>query len=253
MCEIVTVQLEWKYTPDTYLEEPISISIEEGDLEIKDGIAVAKIDPTLYHANDSIRDDLTRQVESRLYAVQIMTHKDFDLSKPSRTDIREDGKKNHFLEVESCVMTMSVGMVDLIVKDRDGNVVSDIKRERLDKQKQFAYLVDKHRSSDATLDQMLISYQKSVKDPDDELVHLYEIRDSLFEKFGSKKNAIKKLGLTNNEWNDIGKLANALPLKQGRHRGKSVGTLRDADIAELEKARKSVACLIEKYLEYLET
>ena len=92
----------------------------------------------------------------------------------------------------------------------------------------------------------------SVKDPDNEFVHLYEIRDSLSERFGSKKSAIKKLGVTSNEWDEIGKLANALPLKQGRHRGKAVGALRDAEIAELEKARKSAAYLIEKYLEYLE-
>ncbi|WP_157174412.1 hypothetical protein [Thiocystis violascens] len=149
-------------------------------------------------------------------------------------------------------MTMSAGIVDLVVKDKDGNIVSDTKRERLDKQKRFASLVDNHIHSDATLDQMLKSYQKSVKDPDDELVHLYEVRDSLSKKFGSKKDAIQKLGITNAEWEEIGILANTLPLKQGRHRGKAVGALRNAATAELEKARKSVAYLIEKYLEYLE-
>lgn len=252
MSKVVTVQLEWKYSPETYLEEPILISFEEGDLEIKGGVAIAKIGPDLYHSNSSLREELTRQIESRLHAVQIMTHKDFELSKPSRTDIQEDGKKNHFLEVESFVNTSTFGTVDLVVKDKNGNVVSDTKRERLDKQKLFATLVDKHRKSDATLDQMLKSYQKSVKDPDNELVHLYEIRDSLSERFGSKSNAINKLGITSNEWDEIGKLANSLPLKQGRHRGKAVGALRDAELAELEKARKSVAHLIEKYLEYLE-
>lgn len=253
MSKVVTVQLEWKYSPETYLEEPISIPFAGGDLEIKDGVAIARIDPELYHADSTIREALTRQIESRLHAVMIMTHKDFELSKPFRADIRQDGKRNHFIEVDSCVVTMSVGRVDLIVQDKDGNIVLDSKRERLDKQKRFASLVDKHRHSDATLDQMLISYQESVKDPDDELVHLYEIRDCLSEKFGAKKNAIQKLGITTAEWDEIGELANSLPLKQGRHRGKAAGTLRDAEIAELEKARKTVAYLIEKYLEYLET
>jgi len=32
MSKVVTVQLEWKYSPETYLEEPISISFEGGDL-----------------------------------------------------------------------------------------------------------------------------------------------------------------------------------------------------------------------------
>lgn len=253
MNKVVTVQLEWKYSPESYLEEPISIPFEGGHLELKDGVAIAIIDPETYHADNSIREVLTRQIESRLHAVQIMTHKKFELSKPSRTDIREDGKKNHFLEVKSCVITTGVGTVDLVVKDKYGNIESDTKRERLDKQKRVASLLDKYRYCDATLDQMLKSYQNSVKDPDDELVHLYEIRDALSERFGSQINAIQQLSITSAEWNEIGKLANGPPLKQGRHRGKAVGALRNAEIAELEKARTYVVYLIEKYLHYLET
>lgn len=252
MSKVVSVQLEWRYSPETYLEEPILIEFEGGQLEVKDGIAVATIDPGVFHADDSIREELTKKIESRLYAVQIMTHKDFELSKSSRTDMREDGKKNHFLEVESCVMTMSVGTVDLVVHDKDGNIVSDSKRERLDKQNTFASLVDKHRAHDVTLDYMLKSYQQSVKDPKNELVHLYEIRDALSKKFGSKGNAIKALGITNVEWDEIGKLANTLPLKQGRHRGQSAGSLRDAESVELEMARKLVVHLIDKYLGFLD-
>ncbi|SFK21005.1 hypothetical protein SAMN05216302_10022 [Nitrosomonas aestuarii] len=99
---------------------------------------------------------------------------------------------------------------------------------------------------------MLKSYQKSVKDADNELVHLYETRDSLSERFGSKKSAIQKLGITSAVWDEIGKLANYLPLKQGRHRGKALGALRNAEQTELDKARKSVTHLIEKYLAHLE-
>lgn len=117
----------------------------------------------------------------------------------------------------------------------------------------MACIIEKHFGVDATLDQMLKSYQKSVNDPDDELVHLYEIRDCLSKKFGSKKNAISNLRINEKEWDEIGKIANNLPLNQGRHRGKFVGNLRNAENAELEKARKSIVCLIEKYLDYLET
>lgn len=251
MSNVLSVQLEWQYSPKTYLEEPILIEFEGGELEIKDGVAVATIEPEVFHADKSIREELTKKIESRLHAVQIMTHENFELSVPSRSDVREDGARNYFLEVESCVMTMSAGTADIVIHDKDGNVVSDTKRERLDKQHTFATLVDKYRANDATLDQMLNSYQQSVKDPKNELIHLYEIRDALSNKFGSRTNAIKALGISNANWSEIGNLANALPLKQGRHRGQSVGSLRNAEPAELEMARKSVVHMIYKYLEYL--
>lgn len=252
MNKVVSVQLEWKYSPETYIEEPISVEFEGGTLEIKDGVALALVDPELFHADHSIRDELTRKVESRLHAVQIMTHKSFELSKPSRTEIQEDGRKHYFVEVDSCVIATSLGSVDSTVKDKDGNIVSDTKRERLDRQSKFADLVEKHRASDATLDQMLKSYQQSVKDPSNELVHLYEIRDALSKKFGSRNATIEALGNTSREWDEIGKLANYLPLEQGRHRGQAVGSLRSAEPSELETARKSAAHLVEKYLEFLE-
>lgn len=129
MSKVVAVQLEWKYSPETYLEEPILISFEEGDLEIKDGLAIAKIVPDLYHLNSSLREELTRKIENRLHAVQIMTHKDFELSKPSNGNSRR-WRTILFLEVDSCIMTVSSGTVDLVVKDKDGNVVSDTKQER---------------------------------------------------------------------------------------------------------------------------
>lgn len=252
MSKVIIVQLEWKYSPETYLEESIKILFNGGDLEIKDGVAIAKIDPNLYHTNSSIREVLTRKIENRLYAVQLLTHKDFELSKPTRADIRTDGKINYFLEVESLIQTTHFETVDLIHRDRNGNIVSDAKKEHIDRRKHFTTLLEKHRDTDATLDQMLKSYQKSVRDPENELVYLYEIRDSIAERFGSKKSAINKLGITTDDWNEIGELANNLPLRQGRHRGKAIGILRNAEIDELERARKSVTHLIAKYAEYLE-
>jgi hypothetical protein len=100
---------------------------------------------------------------------------------------------------------------------------------------------------------MLKSYQMAVKEPRNELVHLYEIRDALFTQFKKKKNAIKQLCITEKDWDIIGDLANARPLEQGRHRGKSVGNLRPADKNELETSRKAASYLVEKYLSHLET
>ncbi len=132
-------------------------------------------------------------------------------------------------------------------------VISDSKQERLGKQKWFAEAVAKYRSEDNCLDQMLRSYQKALEDPQNELVHLYEIRDALSAQFKNKKNTIKHLGITNKDWDIIGDIANSRPLEQGRLRGKSVGNLRPAEKNELETARKAASNLVEKYLTYIET
>jgi len=251
MTKIKTTLLDWTYTPKNYLEKPISISFDGGLLQIEHGKASATVDLRIYQTNISLRDELTGIIESRLLAAQIMTHKVFELSKATRTDVEDDGKLHHYLEIDSCYQRVTVSSIDLVVKDRNGVVVADSKRERLNKQEWYAVQIEKFRPSDATLDQILKSYQASVLDPDNELIRLYEVRESLATKFGSRVAATGHLGLTNHQWAEIGELANHHPFNQGRHRGKSVGFLRDAKAPELELARKSVVLLIEKYLEFL--
>ena len=252
MNEVVKIQLEWKYAPENYFEEPIEISLEGVEIVIADGIALANIEPRVFEGNDNLKDELNQIIESNFHAVQIMKRTKFELNKPSRSDLKEDGKRNHYLEVDGVVEKATAYPVDIVVKDKDGNIISDTKRDRLKKQEWVAKTAGKFRSEDKTLDQMFKSYEMSVNDPDNEFVHLYEIRDALSEKFGTDTKAKKKLNITKSEWNEIGDFACKRPLKQGRHRGKSAGVLRDATKEELEAGRKSVYNLIVKYLEYLD-
>lgn len=102
---------------------------------------------------------------------------------------------------------------------------------------------------------LLNSYKAAVKDPDNELVHLYEIRDALHRKFGNDKAALstlEKFGLTRNNWKDFGNLANKASLRQGRHRGQNDGALCDATDDELFNARRIARTMIEAYLRYLD-
>jgi pimeloyl-ACP methyl ester carboxylesterase len=89
------------------------------------------------------------------------------------------------------------------------------------------------------------SFNALGKDPDNELVHLYEIRDALTERL---PDARTKLGITRSEWSRFGQLANDEPLRQGRHRGTNVGNLRDATEGELQEARRIARKMIEAYL-----
>jgi hypothetical protein len=91
-----------------------------------------------------------------------------------------------------------------------------------------------------------------VADPDNELVHLYEIRDALATKFGGEGAVRSALGIRSKEWSSLGQRANSEPLRQGRHRGTKVGgELRDAVESELKDARGIARNMIEAYLYYL--
>jgi hypothetical protein len=252
MSPVEYIELEWKYSPLNFLEEEMKLEYEGISLILNDGVGVAKITPEKFKQNLTIQEELHNLVESRFHAVQIFNHKAFELTLPSRTDSKENGGKNYYLQFEPMVCKTTMGPVDIVMKDRDGNVKLDTKRDRIGKQSRYAELISQHIASDLTLSRLISSYNMSVKDPDNELVHLYEIRDALHARFGSQKSAKKSLNITKSQWDEISFIANKLPLKQGRHRGQMGGELREANSSELAKGRKSAVSLIEKYLEYIE-
>lgn len=246
MSQVVEVQLRWDYTPKNYIEEPIQIEGEGYQLSISEGVALAQIALSTYERNSGIQEDLTSLIENRLHAVQLMAYGNFTLSRPSRSDLREDGRKTTYLELE--LTSTSTASTDIKFTDRDGDVF-DSKQDRLNKQVWFAKMLDKYRSDD-TLNQMLKSRKAAASELNNELARLYEIKEALKSK---SNKARKKLSIGRKEWSRLGCLANEAPLQQGRHRGKMTGKLRDATETELRDARKIARSMIEAYLNYLES
>lgn len=139
-----------------------------------------------------------------------------------------------------------------MVSDKNGNVISDSRRDRIEKKKSLAKLASTHCAADGLLRVMLRSYDAAVCDPNNELVYLYEIRDALAAKFGDEHSARAALAVTKSEWSRLGQLCNNEPLRQGRHRGKTGEVLRDATENELVESRNIARIMIEAYMQYLE-
>lgn len=247
------VVLEWKFSPPDYFEEPIHIKREDYVMTIGNGTVEARIRPDIYDKNQSMRDRLHSALNDRFLAVQLLSHKPYELSKASMYRLHPDGRKDITIFAESGVITVTMGEPDFIVKDKDGNVISDSRKERAQKKRELAELVEKYRQKDFFVDSLMNSYNKAVKDPENELVHLYEIRDAIVKKFEGESAARSALGITGTQWSRLGKLANDEPLKQGRHRGKNPGILRNATEGELKEARGIARNLFEAYLDYLES
>jgi len=107
-------------------------------------------------------------------------------------------------------------------------------------------------ANDDVLKSLLNSYNAAVREPNDELVHLYEIRDALVLKFGNQNTTKSALGISKEDWSCFGDVTNKASIQQGRHRGRSGGALRDATDDELFKARRIAGTMIEAYLRYLD-
>jgi hypothetical protein len=246
------VVLEWRFYPPDCFEEQINLERNDYKLVIGSGKAEARIRAELYEKKPTMMEDLNHALNNRFLGVQLLTHKPYELSNPLLYRIYPDGRKDYFIFAEPGVFSISGGTFDFAHIDKNGNVIRDTKAERIRKKQRLADLAEKYGSSDVTAQSLLKSYNMAITDPNNELVHLYEILDALAEKFGGKDAACKALNLSLRKWRRLGNLANKEPLKQGRHRGKSLGLIRDAMETELAEARNIALCFIEAYLEYLE-
>lgn len=241
--------IEWSFTPANYFEKSFTIHNDLYELTIEDGKAIAKI---AKHAGDprlKIKEKVHNQLKARFAGAQLISHQAFQLSESSLTNISQNGT-TVYPETQELTMTMSCEM-DFVHKDKDGNILADSKSERINNKQIIAELAEKYCETNLVVRGLLASYTAAVNDPSNELVHLYEVRDSLSKEFGGKNAAITALNIPEKEWRELGILANEAPLKQGRHRGNKISQLRDATKAELESARKYTSNMLISYLKYL--
>jgi hypothetical protein len=192
---------------------------------------------------------LHAEVDARFLAAQVLSHKPYTLSKPNLSKLYPDGRKDAWAFAEGATAVVSGGTVDFVLRDADGNVIHDTRRERIDERIGLAELAARY-ISDSVANALLRSYAAAVNDPRNELVHLYEIRDALSEHFGGESAATSAVGVSGTQWSRLGQLANSEPFTQGRHRGKQLGSLRDAAASELSEAREIARRMVEGYLRH---
>ena len=244
--------IKWTYTPKDYLEEARDIKEPYYRMWINNGEVRVEVNEDDCSDPYEMLKQIHASLNSRFLGIEVLTNKPYTLSEPTMEKELPDGRKNYFLQPKNVTMRMEVGSPDIFIKDKNGNIIADTRLDRINKQQSFSDLVEKYDSKDSVLHSMLVSHHNALSDPDNELVHLYEIRDALRTKFGGKKQALKALGITKNDWQRLGDLACVEPLKQGRHRGQQAGNLRDATQEELDEAQTIAQRMIEAYLNYLE-
>lgn len=197
--------LDWTFSPHDYFEEVIEIAGHGYTMTIvNDGHVQAKIASSLYHADPDIRERLQNDLNSRFLGVQLLTYSPYELSGSRMTRLHPGGRKDYFMEAEPANLTVTISDTAEFQLIRNGNVVADLKRDRIEEKARVAELVS-CSSGDTMLRSLLQSYQAAINDPNNELVHLYEISDALAKRFGGKQKAAqaaaqKALGITRTQW-----------------------------------------------------
>jgi hypothetical protein len=229
-------ELEWVYQPRDLFEVAYRYAGTECELVIESGRAVA----TLSVPQDPVDPQLEKRIMGHLEAVllvrQLQVHRVYDLQGP-RIYQHAGGRKNVAIRVGAAYVVVSGGQADFVHRDAAGNVLRDTKAERIAEHTAMLDSVAPKLALSSTLRGLLTSYSRSVSDPGNEFVHLYEIRDAIATHYGGEQNACAVLNISRSEWRRLGVLANVEPIEQGRHRGEHVAGRRAATAAELEEAR----------------
>ncbi len=201
---------------------------------------------------DALIAAIRSHAESILGARQLLTHQPYKLDERPRTaQIKSDGNRNVSLHMGVNTLIVEGHAPDRVVKDATGKVIQDTRAERIVEHQAFITWFSEAAMKDPLVGELQKSYTAAVNDPSDELIHLYEIREALKKRYGNERAARQQLGVTTGEWKVLGKLGDAVPIKQSRHRGAHVGTLRPARPEELREARAAAGRLIEAFLRTL--
>jgi len=246
------VILEWNFTPADYFEEPINLLRDNYEINIEDGRARANIEAKHFDSNPDLRTKIHESLNSRFQAAQIINRKTYELSESSMSRIHENGAVSQTIFVKAAELIVTANSPDIVITESNGEVAGDSKRERIAKREALANLVEKHSPGNPTIKSIMASWETSLREPDNVLSSLYDIREALKREFGNENAAYSALGLSRKSWKELGRLANYEPLKQGRHPGWHANELRDATEDELIQARRIAQTLIEQYLDYLE-
>jgi hypothetical protein len=241
-----TAEIRWTYDPTDYFEAPYESSGPNYRLRIEGGQAVADVEPAGLAEDPEFRSHLNETVQSLFRVIEIARHVPFHLDDPTLVIQEEGGSRRVFL-TKTGTVGLSGHLADSVVRDAQGNIISDTGADRRARQKHSLDLVARALPQSQRLAALLASYSGAVRDSQNELMHLYEIRDSLAIEFGNDRQARAALGISRPSWSRLGQLANDEPLRQGRHRGESAGALRSATQEELSEARAIAWQMIEAY------
>jgi hypothetical protein len=247
------VVLEWPYSSPDYFGEAIHVPLAHYTIVLENGKAVCRVPTAVYDADpEKVRDQVYRAANAAFQAARLQTREQCELS-PVCTVTRGEAKTAALRSGFERKREFNAGGVVLVTSDENGERTVRIGTVGLDQD--YVRLAAQYGPIDRVAKAILDSADAASKNPNSELVHLYEIMEALEKELGEGKYkaAAHALRMEPDRWSTLKRLADGEPLRQGRHGGTKAGKLRDATDAELQEGRGIAQEMIAAYLRYLES
>ena len=213
------IEIHWIYVPADYFEEKTVLNCDGYSVEIEDGHITARMSAEFFDKRPDLPSSIRKELDSHFQSAQPIRRKVFEIDGGGFTRIWPDGRRNSTLAVHRAELALVSDQVDLVQTDNSGVVVGDTRRDRIEATKNLAQLAARH-ASNPTVRKMLNGFDRSVREPEIELVRLYEVGEALAEAFGGRKAAAgDALGIS---YSRFEALTNDSRLKQGRHSGQQL-------------------------------
>ena len=248
MCKRYKIQ--WRYEPTDFYKIPASVTVNSYEITFDGGVAISWVSDVREEKIKQLVVSLSKRLRSVVLSFQCQAHQRLDLVEGySYCEIHENGSSGSVvIKPAPAILYAKGGIGAVVIRDAEGNILTDSRLDAAAAGKDFAELILSAPEDHPLVLRLLKAYENAIHEPQNELIHLYEIRDALSEKYGN--TAYEILGLSEKSWNRFGKIANKLPLTQGRHRGRSK-VLSKANSKVLEYMRTYAREMIVAYIKHL--
>lgn len=245
-----TTVLEWTFEPEDLFEEIIDVEILSGSVRIEQGVARGYFPASEYERGAEFRDEAHLKLEHHFIAQSIIAGKQSVLSPARLSREHPDGRSDQtiFVGTAHFVSTFSAD-VDFIIRDRDGNVSSDSRTDRIEQQSTFRTALVGILPDFPEIRAMVASWSRSFEDEANCFVHLYEVRDCIAANLGGVNKAKRTLNVED-DWEKIDDLSNRPDNALGRHRGKSTDH-KKPNQDTLNEGRDATLRLIAAYIDHV--
>jgi hypothetical protein len=244
---ITKTTISWEYSPRDFFETIYQLDNPNYNLVFENGIACANLYEPYEELPIPFQKEIKEKVLHILKAQMLIKHKYYEIGEQKITQHYDNGRvlNSYTVALEPGVYELKGSPVEFMIKDASGRIIKDSRSDRIAEEKEFIQILASAKKHEL-LDRMVNSYSAAISDPQNELIHLYEIIESLNRHFGHKNETIRQIGFSDKKIKRLHKLCNAEPLQEGRHRGKTQ-TLRNATEDELSEARKIARDLIHSF------